>query len=87
MKYLLIILIGFMIACSSSTFEQEQNQINVVITQYDSLFQAVENIDISSVSPNLKRYKQILEDSKTKLSTDKKPSLKTMTLLNDMKLM
>ena len=76
-----------MIACSSSTFEQEQNQINVVITQYDSLFQAVENIDISSVSPNLKRYKQILEDSKTKLSTDKKPSLKTMTLLNDMKLM
>ena len=87
MKYIALILIGILTACSSSTFEQEQEQVNAVIIQYDSLLQSVENIDISSSGPNLKRYKEALAYSKTKLSTDKKPSLKTMTYLNDLKLM
>ena len=87
MKYIALILIGILTACSSSTFEQEQEQVNAVIIQYDSLLQYVENIDISSAGPNLKRYKEVLAYSKTKLSTDKKPSLKTMTYLNDLKLM
>ena len=87
MKYIALILIGILTACSSSTFEQEQEQVNAVIIQYDSLLQYVENIDISSAGPNLKRYKEALAYSKTKLSTDKKPSLKTMTYLNDLKLM
>ena len=51
------------------------------------LLQSVENIDISSSGPNLKRYKEALAYSKTKLSTEKKPSLKTMTYINDLKLM
>ena len=72
---------------TSSTFEQEQEQINTVIIQYDSLLQKLKNMDISSSSPNLKRYNQALAYSKTKLSTDKKPSLKTMNYLNDLKLM
>ena len=87
MKYIALILIGILTACSSSTFEQEQEQVNAVIIQYDSLLQSVENIDISSVGPNLKRYKEALAYSKTKLSTEKKPSLETMTYLNDLKLM
>lgn len=87
MKYIALILIGILSACSSSTFEQEQEQINTVIIQYDSLLQKLKNMDISSSSPNLKRYKQALAYSKTKLSTDKKPSLKTMNYLNDLKLM
>ena len=87
MKYIALILIGILTACSSSTFEQEQEQVNAVIIQYDSLLQSVENIDISSSGPNLKRYEEALAYSKTKLSTDKKPSLKTMTYLNDLKLM
>ena len=87
MKYIALILIGILTACSSSTFEQEQEQVNAVIIQYNSLLQSVENIDISSASPNLKRYKEALAYSKTKLSTEKKPSLKTMTYLNDLKLM
>ena len=87
MKYIALLLIGILTACSSSTFEQEQEQVNAVIIQYDSLLQSVENIDISSSGPNLKRYKEALAYSKTKLSTDKKPSLETMTYLNDLKLM
>ena len=87
MKYIALILIGILTACSSSTFEQEQEQVNTVIIKYDSLLQSVENIDISSSGPNLKRYKEALAYSKTKLSTEKKPSLETMTYLNDMKLM
>ncbi len=87
MKYIALILIGILTACSSSTFEQEQEKVNTIIIQYDSLIQSVENIDISSSGPNLKRYKEALAYSKTKLSTDKKPSLKTMTYLNDLKLM
>ena len=87
MKYIILILIGILTACSSSTFEQEQELINNIIKKYDSLLQSVENIDISSSGPNLKRYKEALAYSKTKLSTDKKPSLKTMTYLNDLKLM
>ena len=87
MKYIALILIGILTACSSSTFEQEQEQVNAVIIQYDSLLQSVENIDISSSGPNLKRYKGVLAYSKTKLSIDKKPSLETMTYLNDLKLM
>ncbi|MBL6663179.1 MAG: hypothetical protein ISP71_03650 [Flavobacteriales bacterium] len=87
MKYIALILIGILTACSSSTFEQEQEQVNAVIIQYDSLLQSVENIDISSAGSNLKRYKEALAYSKTKLSTDKKPSLETMTYLNDLKLM
>ena len=78
---------GILTACSSSTFEQEQEQVNAVIIQYDSLLQNVENTDISSAGPNLKRYNEALAYSKTKLSTDKKPSLKTMNYLNDLKLM
>ena len=85
MKYIALILIGILTACSSTTFEQEQ--VNNIILQYDSLLQSVENVDISSSGPNLKRYKEALAYSKTKLSTDKKPSLKTMTYLNDLKLM
>ena len=76
MKYIALILIGILTACSSSTFEQEQEQVNAIIIQYDSLLQNVENTDISSSGPNLKRYKEALAYSKTKLSTDKKPSLK-----------
>ena len=87
MKYIALILIGILSACSSSTFEQEQEQVNAVIIQYDSLLQSIKNIDISSSGPNLKRYKEVLAYSQTKLSTDKKPSLKTMTYLNDLKLM
>ena len=87
MKYIALILIGILTACSSSTFEQEQEQVNAVIIQYDSLLQSIKNIDISSSGPNLKRYKEVLAYSQTKLSTDKKPSLKTMTYLNDLKLM
>ncbi len=87
MKYIALILIGILASCSSSTFEQEQKQVNAVIIQYDSLLQSIKNIDISSSGPNLKRYKEVLADSQTKLSTDKKPSLKTMTYLNDLKLM
>ena len=87
MKYIALILIGILTACSSSTFEQEQEQVNAVIIQYDSLLQSIKNIDISSSGPNLKRYKEVLAYSQTKLSTDKKPSLKTMTYLNNLKLM
>ena len=87
MKYIALILIGILTACSSSTFEQEQEQVNAVIIQYDSLLQSIKNIDISSSGPNLKRYKEVIAYSQTKLSTDKKPSLKTMTYLNDLKLM
>ena len=87
MKYIALILIGILTACSSSNFKQEQEQVNTVIIQYDSLLQSVENIDISSSGPNLKRYKEALAYSKTKLGTDKKPSLNTMTYLNDLKLM
>ena len=87
MKYIALILIGILTACSSSTFEQEQEQVNAVIIQYDSLLHSIKNIDISSSGPNLKRYKEVLAYSQTKLSTDKKPSLKTMTYLNDLKLM
>ena len=87
MKYIALILIGILASCSSSTFEQEQKQVNAIIIQYDSLLQSVDNIDISSAGPNLKRYKEALAYSKTKLSTEKKPSLKTMTYLNDLKLM
>ena len=87
MKCIALILIGILTACSSSTFEQEQEQVNAVIIQYDSLLQSIKNIDISSSGPNLKRYKEVLAYSQTKLSTDKKPSLKTMTYLNDLKLM
>ena len=87
MKYIALLLIGILTACSSSTFEQEQEQINNIIKKYDSLLQSVENIDISSSGPNLKRYKEALAYSKTKLSTEKKPSLETMTYLNDLKLM
>ena len=87
MKYIALILIGILTACSSSTFEQEQEQVNALIKQYDSLLQSIKNIDISSSGPNLKRYKEVLAYSQTKLSTDKKPSLKTMTYLNDLKLM
>ena len=87
MKYIALILIGILASCSSSTFEQEQKQVNAVIIQYDSLLQSVENIDISSSGPNLKRYKEALAYSKTKLSTEKKPSPKTMTYINDLKLM
>ena len=87
MKYIALILIGILTACSSSTFKQEQEKVNAVIIQYDSLLQSIDNIDISSSAPNLKRYKEILAYSQTKLNTDKKPSLKTMTYLNDLKLM
>ena len=87
MKYIALILIGILTACSLSTFEQEQKQVNTVIIKYDSLLQSVENIDIRSSGPNLKRYKEALAYSKTKLSTEKKPSLETMTYLNDLKLM
>jgi len=87
MKYIALLLIGILTACSSSNFEQEQEQVNAVIIQYDSLLQSVENINISSSGPNLKRYKEALAYSKTKLSTNKKPSLETMTYINDLKLM
>ena len=87
MKYIALILIGILTACSSSTFKQEQRQINAVIIQYDSLLQSVKNIDISSSGPNLKRYKDALAYSKSKLSTDSKPNLNTMTYLNDLKLL
>ena len=87
MKYIALILIGILTACSSSTFEQEQEQVNAVIIQYDSLILSVENLDISSSGSNLKRYKEALAYSKTKLSTEKKPSIETMTYLNDLKLM
>ena len=87
MKYIALLLIGILTACSSSNFEQEQEQVNAVIIQYDSLLQSVENIDISSSGPNLKRYKEALAYSKTKLSKNKKPSLETMTYINDLKLM
>ena len=87
MKYIVLTLIGILSACSSSTFEQEQEQINNIIKQYDSLLQSVENIDISSSGPNLKRYREVLAYSQSKLKTDKKPSLKTMTYLNNLKLM
>ena len=87
MKYIALILIGILTACSSSTFEQEQEQIKIIITQYDSLLQNLKNMDIGSSSFNLKRYDQALTYSKTKLSTDKKPSLNTMNYLNNLKLM
>ena len=87
MKYIALILIGILTACSSSTFKQEQRQINAVIIQYDSLLQSVKNIDISSSGPNLKRYKDALAYSKSKLSTDSIPNLNTMTYLNNLKLM
>ena len=87
MKYIALILIGILSACSSSTFKQEQRQINAVIIKYDSLLQSVKNIDISSSGPNLKRYKDALAYSKSKLSTDSKPNLNTMTYLNNLKLM
>ncbi|MDG1916636.1 MAG: hypothetical protein P8I29_02340 [Flavobacteriales bacterium] len=87
MRFIYIILIGLLFACSNSSFEQEQLRINELIAEYDSLFITVENIDISSAGVNLKRYKESLEYSQSKLSTEKKPSLKTMTFLNDMKLM
>ena len=87
MKYIALILIGILASCSSSTFEQEQKQVNAIIIQYDSLLQSVKNIDISSSGPNLKRYKDALAYSKSKLSTDSKPNLNTMTYLNNLKLM
>lgn len=87
MKYIALIIIVILSSCSSSTFEQEEKQINQIIIKYDGLLQILENIDISSAGPNLKRYKQALAYSKTKLSTDKKPSLETMTYLNDLKLL
>tara|TARA_B100000886_G_C20417844_1_gene490058 strand:- start:446 stop:970 length:525 start_codon:yes stop_codon:yes gene_type:complete len=87
MKYILLILIGILTSCSLSTFEQQREQINTIIIHYDILLNSIENTDVSSAGSNLKRYKQALAYSKTKLSIDKKPSLKTMTYLNDLKLM
>jgi hypothetical protein len=87
MRAIYILFIGLMFACSNSNFEQEQIKINELINEYDNLFISVENTDISSASINLKRYKKSLEYSQSKLSTEKKPNLKTMTFLNDMKLM
>jgi len=87
MRTIYFLFIGLLFACSNSDFEQEQTKINELIAEYDSLFISVENTDISSASMNLKRYKESLTYSQSKLSTEKKPSLKTMTFLNDMKLM
>ena len=79
MKYIVLILLGILASCSLSTFEQQREQINTIIIHYDILLNSIENTDVSSAGPNLKRYKQALGYSKTKLSIDKKPSLKTMT--------
>ena len=87
MKYIYLTFLGFILACSSSNFEQEKIQINSIITQYDSLFQSADTINLDSVGPNLKRYNEVLKYSQTRLSTEQKPSLKTMTYLNDLKLM
>ena len=60
---------------------------NILTSEYDSLFVVIKDIDITSAKPNLKKYNESLEYSKTQLSSDKKPSLKTMKFMNDMKLM
>ena len=54
MKYIALIIIVILTSCSSSTFEQEQKQINEIIIKYDGLLQILENIDISTAGPNLK---------------------------------
>ena len=87
MKYIYLTLIGLIGACSSSSFQQEEKQIDLLISQYDSLIQITKDIDVSTASPNLKRYREALAYSQTKLSIEKKPSLRIMTYLNDMKLM
>lgn len=86
MKYLYILLIG-LCACSSTQFQEEQDTVNSLILEYDSLLGAIQSIDIQSAGPNLRKYKESLDYSKTKLSTKQMPSLETMKYLNDMKLM
>ena len=85
MKYVLILFIATLIGCGKSDFQSEKNTINDLLSEYDSLFVVIK--DITSAKPNLKKYNEALEYSKTQLSSDKKPSLKTMKFINDMKLM
>ena len=87
MKYLLILFIAILIGCGKSDFQSEKNTVNDLISEYDSLFIVIKDIDITSAKLNLKKYNESLEYSKTQLSSDKKPSLKTMKFMNDMKLM
>lgn len=87
MKYIFILIIATLIGCSNSDYQNEKEIINSLIVQYDSLFKAVNNVNINSAKLNLKKYNESLEYSKTKLNSGKKPSLKTMNFLNDMKLM
>lgn len=87
MKYFFILFLATMIGCSNSHFQAEKETIDELITQYDSLLNAINSVDINSAKPNLQKYNASLEYSKTQLSTEKKPSLKTMNFMNDMKLM
>lgn len=87
MRYLYSLLLGVLIACSSTSFQEEQENVHALIVQYDSLLNSIETINIQSAGPNLRKYKASLEYSKSKISTEKIPSLKTMKYLNDMKLM
>ena len=87
MRNLYFLLFGILFACSNNSFQQEQNDINHLISQYDSLLNSINNTDIQSSGSNLRKYNASLEYSKSKLSTKQIPSLETMKYLNDMKLL
>ena len=87
MRHLHIILFGVLWACSSTPFQQEQESINGLISQYDSLLNSINAINIESAGPNIIKYKSSFEYSKTKLSTKQMPKVETMQYLNNMKLM
>ena len=63
MKYIVLILIGILASCSLSTFEQQREQINTIIIHYDILLNSIENTDVSSAGPNLKRYKKTFKSN------------------------
>ena len=53
MKYLLILFIATLIGCGKSDFQSEKNKVNDLISEYDSLFVVIKDIDITSAKPNL----------------------------------
>jgi len=87
MKYLLLLFTTLIFACNTSDFQQEKDIVNELIVEYDSLFNAINRIDIQSAKTKLKKYNESLEYSKSQLSSEKKPSPETMNFMNDMKLM
>ena len=56
MRNLYFLLFGILFACSNNSFQQEQNDINHLISQYDSLLNSINNTDIQSSGSNLRKY-------------------------------